>query len=617
MLQQLSLSRKLAAMVVVPVVALIFFATADVLRRLETRNEMSALADLTRVAMDANRLAGTLHNERSLTAGSLTAEDTGTADLEAAYRATDDAVAALTENVAGLDPDITGEVMAEDLQNAVSSLGVLISHRQEVASGDLSAASAVSTYNQLTRELLPVVGQVAKRSSNTEIRSMLNSLDLLAQIKEGADLERAALNVAFTADQISPGIFQAVVEMISRQETLEKIFLGSAPEDVVGPYLDTVQGDAFEEVSSMRLDAIDGVGMESLGVNPRRWWRASSVRIDAMTTVEADLANLAIDRVEHLRSSAARAAAFGSLTALIAVLGAIALSAWVGRGVNSSLASATDTIREAVSQISTSVQQLTASTGETAAAVTQTSTTVGELRQTSEAAAKKAEATAESAEESRGASETARHAAERGVSAMQSIRGEVEGIAERIVELSERSAQISDIVQNVNAIAEQSNLLAVNASIEAAKAGEHGRGFAVVASEVKTLAERSKEATEEIRGILAEIQRSSNSAVMVTEQGVKRVDEGNNVIAELGQGVSELVVTIQESADASNQITLISNQQLAGIQQITEALRSVEQAAADNAAGAQQLEKAASDLASVSRRITRIVEGVDTAADGS
>jgi len=617
MLQKLSLSRKLAIMVVVPVVALMFFAGADVLRRLETRNEMRELADLTRVAMDANRLAGAMHNERSLTAGSLTADDSGTADLDAAYDDTDEAIAAFVENVDNLDPAIAGATMMDETQNAVDSLEVLISHRQDVASGDLSTAAAVSTYNQLTRRLLPIVSQVAKRSSNAEIRSLLNSLDLLAQLKESADLERAALNVAFTIDQISPGLFQAVVEMIARQETLEQVFLAKAPDEVIQPYLETVQGEAFEEVASIRLDAVDGVGLESLGVNPRLWWRASSVRIEAMAAIETELADLAFERVESLQQSAAGAALLGSVAALLAVLGAIALSAWVGRGVNLSLASATDTIREAVSQISTSVQQLTASTGETAAAVTQTSTTVGELRQTSEAAAKKAEATAASAEESRGASETARHAADRGINAMQSIRGEVEGIAERIVDLSERSAQISDIVQNVNAIAEQSNLLAVNASIEAAKAGEQGRGFAVVASEVKTLAERSKEATEEIRSILAEIQRSSNTAVMVTEQGVKRADEGNSVISELGQGVTELAVTIQESADASNQITLISNQQLAGIEQITEALRSVEQAASDNAAGAQQLENAASDLASVSRRISSIVDGVDTTSNGS
>jgi methyl-accepting chemotaxis protein len=195
---------------------------------------------------------------------------------------------------------------------------------------------------------------------------------------------------------------------------------------------------------------------------------------------------------------------------------------------------------------------------------------------------------------------------------MRLIREEVEGIAERIVDLSERHAQISDIVENVNAIAEQSNLLAVNASIEAAKAGEHGRGFAVVASEVRSLAERSKEATQQIRSILGEIQRSSNSAVMVTEQGVKRVDRGNELIEELGHGVETLARTIQEGSEASQQISLISSQQLAGIRQITDALRNVEEAASGNAAGAQQLEEAARKLQTVSERIVVIVRGTQS-----
>jgi methyl-accepting chemotaxis protein len=603
-------------MIAVPVAALVLFSAMDLQRRLQIRDEMIMLDNLTRVAMTATELASALQDERSLTAGSVTAENGGTAELEFAYGRTDELVDEFQNQLNDLDIGDQGEQFTTTLAASRELLGNLSQHRQEVASGELSTAAAVSVYNDLTSSLHPVVTLVAQRSTNVEVKTDLIALDMLVQLKESADLERAALNVAFTSDQISAGLLQAVVEMISRQETLQQLFLAHLPEEVNEQYQTNVLGDVLEEVEGFRLDALEGVGLESLGVNSRQWWRASTDRIDALSEVEQALAEITLTRVSSLRGGAARAAWFGALGVLLGVGGAVVLSAIVGRAVSRQLASASDTIREVVSQISSSVQQLSASTGETAAAVSQTSTTVDELRQTSEAAAHKAKATSEAADNSRGASDQARASSERGVTAMQSIRVEVEGIAQRIVELSEKNSQISDIVTNVNAIAEQSNLLAVNASIEAAKAGEQGRGFAVVASEVKTLAERSKEATEQIRTILTEVQRSSNAAVMVTEQGVKRTDEGNEVIEALGSGIRSLAVTIEESADAAQQISLISAHQLAGIEQITEALKSVEQAASDNASGAGQLEAAASQLESVSDRITMIVRGENAVDDG-
>ncbi|MCP4899278.1 MAG: hypothetical protein GY906_20125 [bacterium] len=616
MLNRLSLSRKLSAMIAVPVAALVLFAVMDLQRRVSVRQEMVVLEELTRLAMAANQLASALQDERSLTAGSLAADSSNSSELEIAYRETDGLVDSLEQHVNDLDADAVGNTLMSEAEAAFGAMSDLSQLRQEISSGDLYTAAAVSAYNELTQILRPIVATAAKESTNVEVKTNLLTLDVLSQLKESADLERAALNVAFSSGQISSGLMQAVVETIARQDTLQEVFLAHAPESIVAGYEESVRGDALEEILNLRLDAMEGVDSESLSTNPREWWRASSGRIGALSDVESQLADATIGRVGSLRGQAARAAWFGAITVLIAVGGAIALSTFVGRSVNRQLGRASDTIGEVVNQMSSSVQQLSASTGETAAAVSQTSTTVDELRQTSEAAAKKAESTSEAADHSRGASEQARAASERGLVAMQAIRTEVEGIAQRIVELSEKNSQISEIVANVNAIAEQSNLLAVNASIEAAKAGEMGRGFAVVASEVKTLAERSKEATEQIRSILGEIQRSSNAAVMVTEQGVKRVDEGNEMIDQLSDGLRTLAVTIQDSSDASQQISLISSQQLAGIEQITEALKNVEQAAADNASGAEQLEGATQSLEAVSSQITNIVRGNSEDTDG-
>jgi methyl-accepting chemotaxis protein len=609
MLKELSLSNKLRAMIAVPVIGLVLFAGMDLKRRVAVSSEMADLEQLTDLAMKAHATAAAINDERSLTAGAVTDDDAGRGELELQFDQTDRAVADLRTTVTELSAAVAGTDLMAELSAIRESLDQLPRHRQQVVTGDLSTAAAVSFYNELNQLLLPVLTGVTRRTTNVDVKTSLMALDLLAHLKESADLERAALNVAFSSGQISLGLQRAVVEMVSRQSTLADLFRNNAPADAVALFDARLTDEALEEFALVRGEAMEAWEEDQLTTNPRQWWVLSTARIDALSEVEELLGTSTLTTVTALRGRARRAAWLGTVIVLLMVGGAVGLSALVGRSVNVSLDRASGTIGEMAGQISSSVQQLTASTGETASAISQTSTTVDELRQTSETAATKAEATSAAAEQSRGASAEAQDVADQGIKVMQAIREQVEGIAERIVELSEKNAQISDIVENVDAIAQQSNLLAVNASIEAAKAGEHGRGFAVVASEVKTLAERSKEATDQIRAILTEIQRSSNAAVMATEQGVKRVDEGSSVIDRLGAGMETLAVTIQDSSDAAKQISLISNQQLAGIEQITEALRSVEQAANDNAVGAHQLSGAAERLREVSRRISNIVQG--------
>ena len=95
----------------------------------------------------------------------------------------------------------------------------------------------------------------------------------------------------------------------------------------------------------------------------------------------------------------------------------------------------------------------------------------------------------------------------------------MEATAENILALAEQAQAIGEIIATVNDIAEQTNLLALNAAIEASRAGEQGKGFAVVAGEVKALADQSKKATAQVRQILGEIQKATNTAVLSTEEG--------------------------------------------------------------------------------------------------
>ncbi len=258
-------------------------------------------------------------------------------------------------------------------------------------------------------------------------------------------------------------------------------------------------------------------------------------------------------------------------------------------------------------EILAAVHQQGVALEQTSASVSETTTTTSELGQTSRAAADRAAAVAEVAEQSQMASVDALGIVKEGIAAMGRIRDEVEEIAENILHLSEKNVQIGEITDSVGAIAEQCNLLAINASIEASKAGDAGQGFSVVASEVKALAEQSKLASRRIRKIVAEIQKSSNSAVMVTEQGTKRVEEGSELVENLGGKIQELSEVIDDSAQAAIQIKLTGNEQLSGIDQITRAMTSIEKATTESAAGVRQLEEYASQLKDFSEQLQSAV----------
>ena len=169
--------------------------------------------------------------------------------------------------------------------------------------------------------------------------------------------------------------------------------------------------------------------------------------------------------------------------------------------------------------------------------------------------------------------------------------------------LSEHSQVIGEINDAVNDLAEQSNLLAVNAAIEAARAGEQGKGFAVVAQEIRNLAEQSKQATGRIKGILSDIQKAMNAAVLATEQGTKSVEAGVKQSAVAGESIRALADSITESAQAAMQILASTQQQLVGMDQIVSAMENIKQASGQNLSAAQQTESAAHDLHEVGAKL--------------
>jgi len=258
------------------------------------------------------------------------------------------------------------------------------------------------------------------------------------------------------------------------------------------------------------------------------------------------------------------------------------------------------------SEIMASTSQVAAGASETATAVAETTTTVEEVKQTAQIANQKARLVSETAQRSAATAQSGSRSVEDSIEGMRRIQDQMGSIATTVVRLSEQSQAIGEIVATVTDLAEQSNLLAVNAAIEAARAGEQGRGFAVVAQEVKSLADQSKQATGQVRGILNDIQKAISSAVMATEQGSKTVETGMRQAEGAGDAIRSLSETIEAGAQAALQIAASSQQQTVGMDQVAAAMENIKQASMQNVAGTRQAEVAARNLHDIGAKLKEL-----------
>jgi len=329
--------------------------------------------------------------------------------------------------------------------------------------------------------------------------------------------------------------------------------------------------------------------------------RTSQANEASARQVESDLRQAEVSSRENLERTVAEYLSFvqnvaqGNLVGRIAVTQNGALGQ-LGSGLNEMVADLqkiTSQVQQAASNIGAMAAEILAATtqqaasaNEQSAAISQTSTTIEEIKAIATQTAQQVEET---------------------VSGMGQIRQRVESIAQTILGLAEQTQTIGDIITTVNQLSDQSNLLALNAAIEAARAGEQGKSFAVVAQHVRDLAERSKAATAQVREILGEIQRATNNAVLVTDEGTKGVEVGARLAHDAGQVIHRIAAEVEIGAQSNVQMAAAAQQQTAGMDQIGQAMTAIQQATTQTLASTRQAEQAAQELHTLARSLQQAV----------
>lgn len=169
-----------------------------------------------------------------------------------------------------------------------------------------------------------------------------------------------------------------------------------------------------------------------------------------------------------------------------------------------------------------------------------------------------------------------------------------------VMHLGESSDQITSVVKLITSIAGQTNLLALNATIEASRAGEAGKGFAVVANEVKELAQETARATDEIARQITGVQSDAQRAV----ETISRVGE---VIGQINDYTASIASAVEEQTATTAEITRNITEAAAGTDEIAAGMSEVTSALAATGSLVSQSRAAASELASTSQGLGRLV----------
>ncbi|MFM6929835.1 MAG: methyl-accepting chemotaxis protein [Bdellovibrio sp.] len=278
-----------------------------------------------------------------------------------------------------------------------------------------------------------------------------------------------------------------------------------------------------------------------------------------------------------------------SAVILVIILMISSRIATVISSIAAKLLQASESVTTAVAQMNEAGTSLSQTSTEAAASLEETVASLEEL-------SSMVQMNSDNSRQAAVLSNSSKEAAENGES-------EIKGLIISMGEISKSSKKIEEIISVVDDIAFQTNLLALNAAVEAARAGEQGKGFAVVAEAVRTLAQRSAVAAKDISDLI--------------QVSVEQVEQGSRVADQCGLVLGNIVASVKKVADLNSEIAAASQEQTAGIQQISKAMNQLDQVSQSNAASAEEIAATSGEIGNLSESTRLLTVDLNVAVLGA
>jgi len=299
------------------------------------------------------------------------------------------------------------------------------------------------------------------------------------------------------------------------------------------------------------------------------------------TALEAEQVQVKAD-AEGKRKAAMTELANGFEASVKDIVDGVAHSAEQLQTTARDMSAVADEASERTTTVSNSAEQASASVQTVAAAAEELSASIGEIT----------------------------HQVAQSASTAQSAASEAQTTSRDIHTLANAAQKIGDVVKLISEIAAQTNLLALNATIEAARAGESGKGFAVVASEIKSLANQTARATDEIAQQVGGIQQATTGAVAA-------IGKIETTIPEMSEIASAISTAVEQQGAATREIAASVQQAAAGTAEVSSTIGAVNATAAQTGRSSANLLEAAGQLTreatGLRDQVRRFLDGVRAA----
>ena len=515
-----------------------------------------------------NSLDDVAHNfavERGLTAGFIASKGaSGKGKLIAQRKKSDDAEQALRSfNSKFLDKDMVNLVLSDIIKQLNNKNNI----RSQVDSLSITDSPFVyySTLNQLSLDSISVIiGSI----DSQDLRNEMLGLSALLQVKEEAGKTRGALNGAFAGKKSSLDKYADINNYLSTESLAIRKANSVLSSHFIKLLTSAIRSNTWKQVSDIQQSYLSQKqNLVSLdGPNASEWFALATQRIGLIkgitdnisqelnTTANENMSQAKLNRTIYIaialllilpialisfttaRSISQRMASFSRRINEISATKNLTLTLednnenefdHIAKDINSLIESISLPLRAAhivtsktqneLNSLSHHLKKATQSSQTTLTHCDSIATAMTEMAQTSSEVASVTNNAHEITTQATNNASECRNHTKTTTTIVNDLHHSIINTHKHVETLEKQTLNVSEILDTITSVSEQTNLLALNAAIEAARAGEQGRGFAVVADEVRKLAQRSQEATGDIRQLLDSIGTSAKQAFELME----------------------------------------------------------------------------------------------------